>query len=145
MEYRGYDSIGIAVVDEGQLWVQKKEGKLGHLEETLNGYPDAGIGIGHTRWATHGAPSDDNAHPHTDCQGNIAVVHNGIIENYAPLRRRLEEEGHTFRSETDTEVFAHLVEHYYNGSLEGAVRRALQDVKAPTRWRRLRLQNRIRL
>ncbi|NMA63055.1 MAG: glutamine--fructose-6-phosphate transaminase (isomerizing) [Syntrophomonadaceae bacterium] len=130
MEYRGYDSTGIAVVDEGQqLWVQKKEGKLGHLEEKLNGYPDAGIGIGHTRWATHGAPSDDNAHPHTDCQGNIAIVHNGIIENYAPLRRRLEQEGHIFRSETDTEVFAHLVEHYYNGSLEGAVRRALQDVK----------------
>lgn len=129
LEYRGYDSSGVAVIDRQRIWLQKKEGRLACLEETLNGYPRASLGIGHTRWATHGVPSDANAHPHTDCRGEIAVVHNGIIENFARLRKWLQENGHVFTSETDTEVLAHLVEHYYQGSLEEAVRLALQQVE----------------
>jgi len=130
LEYRGYDSAGIAVIHEERLWLLKKEGRLERLEGMLNGsHPRSSLGIGHTRWATHGVPSDDNAHPHTDCRGRIAVVHNGIIENFAGLRRWLEREGHRFSSETDTEVLAHLVEHHYRGSLEEAVRRALEAVE----------------
>lgn len=130
LEYRGYDSAGVAVIHEEGLWLLKKEGRLERLEGMLNGaHPAASLGIGHTRWATHGVPSDDNAHPHTDCKGRIAVVHNGIIENYASLRRWLQEEGHVFTSETDTEVLAHLVEYYYQGSLEDAVRKALDIVE----------------
>ena len=113
LEYRGYDSAGIAVIDEsGALVGSKAEGKLSRLAERLNdGEPLSGpVGVGHTRWATHGRPSDANAHPHMDCTGRIAVVHNGIIENYAALRARLLEAGHVFASETDTEVLAHLIE-----------------------------------
>ncbi len=113
LEYRGYDSAGIAVIDSGgKLAGSKAEGKLSRLAERLNNGASlsGAVGVGHTRWATHGAPSDANAHPHLDCHGRIAVVHNGIIENYAALRARLLELGHVFSSETDTEVLAHLIE-----------------------------------
>ena len=119
LEYRGYDSAGIAVLTStGQLEVRRRAGKIANLIESVeNGSrPHAGsLGIGHTRWATHGRPNDTNAHPHPDCTGVLTVVHNGIIENYAELRSELEHEGHTFRSETDTEVLSHLVERYYFG------------------------------
>ncbi|HVR45787.1 MAG TPA: glutamine--fructose-6-phosphate transaminase (isomerizing) [Candidatus Binatia bacterium] len=132
LEYRGYDSAGIAVIDaSGSLAGSKAEGKLSRLAERLaNGSPLSGaVGVGHTRWATHGAPSDANAHPHLDCGGKIAVVHNGIIENYASLRARLIELGHVFRSQTDTEVLAHLIELHYDGNLEEAVRRTVHEVR----------------
>src|SRR5207248_772589 len=119
LEYRGYDSAGIAVLTStGQLEVRRRAGKIANLIESVeNGSrPHAGsLGIGHTRWATHGRPNDTNAHPHPDCTGVLTVVHNGIIENYAELRSELEREGHTFRSETDTEVLSNLVERYYFG------------------------------
>ncbi len=132
LEYRGYDSAGIAVIDsDGALAGSKAEGKLSRLAERLNnGEALSGpVGVGHTRWATHGRPSDANAHPHMDCRGKIAVVHNGIIENYASLRARLIELGHVFSSETDTEVLAHLIELHYDGDLEEAVRRSLREVR----------------
>jgi glutamine---fructose-6-phosphate transaminase (isomerizing) len=132
LEYRGYDSAGIAVIDAlGALTGTKAEGKLSRLAERLsNGEHLSGVvGVGHTRWATHGRPSDANAHPHMDCTGKIAVVHNGIIENYAPLRARLLELGHTFRSETDTEVLAHLIEMHYDGNLEESVRKTLRELR----------------
>jgi glucosamine--fructose-6-phosphate aminotransferase (isomerizing) len=131
LEYRGYDSAGIAVIDgAGALTGTKAEGKLQRLAERLRngGRLSGSVGVGHTRWATHGRPSDANAHPHMDCTGKIAVVHNGIIENYAPLRARLIERGHIFKSETDTEVLAHLIEEHYDGDLEAAVRRTLKEV-----------------
>ncbi|HUY41988.1 MAG TPA: glutamine--fructose-6-phosphate transaminase (isomerizing) [Candidatus Dormibacteraeota bacterium] len=132
LEYRGYDSAGIAVIDEhGNLCDSKAEGKLARLAERLrNGEKLSGpVGIGHTRWATHGRPSDMNAHPHMDCNGRLAVVHNGIIENYASLRARLLELGHVFRSETDTEVLAHLIELHFDGDLQEALRRTLREVR----------------
>jgi glucosamine--fructose-6-phosphate aminotransferase (isomerizing) len=131
LEYRGYDSAGIAVIDAGGVLAgTKAEGKLGRLAERLLSEPLAGsVGLGHTRWATHGRPSDANAHPHQDCSGKIAVVHNGIIENYSALRVRLLAAGHVFRSETDTEVLAHLIEEYDKGDLVVAVRKALADVR----------------
>ncbi len=132
LEYRGYDSAGIAVIDErGALTGTKAEGKLSRLAERLNngGRISGCVGVGHTRWATHGRPNDANAHPHMDCTGNLAVVHNGIIENYAPLRTKLIELGHVFKSETDTEVLAHLIELHYDGDLEVAVRKTLAEVK----------------
>ncbi|MBV9148269.1 MAG: glutamine--fructose-6-phosphate transaminase (isomerizing) [Candidatus Eremiobacteraeota bacterium] len=132
LEYRGYDSAGIAVLDSrGSLSGTKAEGKLSRLAELLrNGSRLSGqVGVGHTRWATHGRPSDANAHPHLDCSGKIAVVHNGIIENYTPLRAALLDAGHVFTSETDTEVLAHLIEAHYNHDLEDAVRRTLQEVR----------------
>jgi glucosamine--fructose-6-phosphate aminotransferase (isomerizing) len=131
LEYRGYDSAGIAVIDSaGVLTGSKAEGKLQRLADRLrNGGRISGrVGVGHTRWATHGRPSDANAHPHMDCSGKIAVVHNGIIENYSPLRARLIELGHIFKSETDTEVLAHLIEMHDDGDLENAVRRTLAEV-----------------
>jgi glucosamine--fructose-6-phosphate aminotransferase (isomerizing) len=131
LEYRGYDSAGIAVIDlDGVLSGTKAEGKLSRLVDRLESEPLKGTtGLGHTRWATHGRPSDLNAHPHADCTGKIAVVHNGIIENYAGLRDRLIADGHVFRSETDTEVIAHLIETNDEGNLVDAVRRTLKQVR----------------
>jgi glucosamine--fructose-6-phosphate aminotransferase (isomerizing) len=132
LEYRGYDSAGIAVIDDGgRLTGSKAEGKLANLAARLrNGDALHGTtGVGHTRWATHGRPSDANAHPHMDCSGRIAVIHNGIIENYAPLREQLLAQGHVFRSETDTEVLAHLIEAHDEGDLVTALRRTLAQVR----------------
>jgi glucosamine--fructose-6-phosphate aminotransferase (isomerizing) len=132
LEYRGYDSAGIAVIADGVLQVRRSAGKLRNLETILRDRPvDGPVGLGHTRWATHGRPSEENAHPHTDCTGSIVVVHNGILENYLPVKQALLAEGHTFKSETDTEVVAHLVEKYWAeaGSLGEAVRRALGEVR----------------
>ena len=130
LEYRGYDSAGVAVLVDGKVEVVKAKGKISVLAEVLKkGKPEGSVGIAHTRWATHGPPSTKNAHPHPDCEGHIAVVHNGIVENYLELREKLQAEGHTFRSETDTETLAHLFEKYYDGNLEKAVRRGLKDVE----------------
>lgn len=128
LEYRGYDSAGIAIYKDEKLQITKKKGRLAEMVQALGDYPKSGLSIGHTRWATHGVPSDANAHPHLDCKGRIAVVHNGIIENYASLRKELILEGHDFLSETDTEVMAHLIEKYYKDSIEEAVRQALSHV-----------------
>lgn len=130
LEYRGYDSAGIAVVRDGTLEVRRSEGKLGNLEAALRAQPLTGhYGLGHTRWATHGRPTEENAHPHRDCHGRIVVVHNGIVENYLEIKRALTEEGHTFTTETDTEVIAHLVEKYFDGNLETAVIQALGHLR----------------
>ena len=129
LEYRGYDSAGLAVLEDGCLAVRRASGKLRNLEEVLKLNPVEGLfGIGHTRWATHGRPTEENAHPHRDCHGDIVVVHNGIVENYLALKKQLIEEGHTFITETDTEVIAHLVEKYYDGNLESAVRDAVRQL-----------------
>ena len=131
LEYRGYDSAGIAVQVNGHLETKKSVGKIVELEKLLTngGEPVGTIGIAHTRWATHGAPNTVNAHPHTDCKGEIAVVHNGIIENASTLKQKLTALGHKFTSETDTEVVAHLIEEAFTGNLEEAVRAALQQVE----------------
>ena len=132
LEYRGYDSAGIAVLTDRTLHVRRAPGRLKALEQTLAERPiDGTLGIGHTRWATHGRPSEENAHPHTDCHGSLVVVHNGILENYLELKERLAAEGHAFRSETDTEVLAHLIEDRLLrvGDLETAVRLALREVR----------------
>ena len=133
LEYRGYDSAGIAVVDDGNhLEIRRAEGKLRNLEEAIRLKPlDGNYGIGHTRWATHGRPTEENAHPHRDCTGRVVVVHNGIIENYIQLKNRLRNSDHTFVTETDTEVIAHLIEEYLKteGGFEKAVRRAVQDLR----------------
>src|ERR1700716_4421494 len=126
LEYRGYDSAGIAVVaDDGALAMRRASGKLRNLEDAIRMSPIEGAyGIGHTRWATHGRPTEENAHPHRDCTGQIVVVHNGIIENYLELKKQLIAEGHKFVTETDTEIVAHLVEGESKGDgLENAVRR----------------------
>jgi glucosamine--fructose-6-phosphate aminotransferase (isomerizing) len=137
LEYRGYDSAGIAVAGNGEgLQVRRAEGKLRNLEEVLRAKPlDGTYGIGHTRWATHGRPTEENAHPHRDCTGKIVVVHNGIVENYLALKKKLIAEGHKFTTETDTEIIAHLIEKYYlhggNGHrplLEEAVRKAVKEL-----------------
>lgn len=131
LEYRGYDSSGIAIQGaEHDISVEKTNGKIKNLEELLVRHPLKGhTAIGHTRWATHGAPSRENAHPHTDHHDAIAVVHNGIIENFFDLKKTLEDEGVTFRSQTDTEVIVHLISKYYKGNLENAVLRALRELK----------------
>jgi glutamine---fructose-6-phosphate transaminase (isomerizing) len=131
LEYRGYDSAGIALLTmDGEVFVEKKAGKLTNLTDHLNGGAPAGhSGIAHTRWATHGRPNDTNAHPHADCSGRLALIHNGIIENYRELKERLAEKGHRFASETDTEVLAHLIEDHYDGDLVEAVRGALNEVR----------------
>jgi glucosamine--fructose-6-phosphate aminotransferase (isomerizing) len=130
VEYRGYDSAGIAVVTDDGLGIRKVEGKIDGLTALLDESPVSGAsGIAHTRWATHGEPSEINAHPQTDASGRLAVVHNGIVENYRSLRRTLEGDGHVFESETDTEVLAHLIGTCYEGNLEAAVRKALARVR----------------
>lgn len=130
LEYRGYDSSGIAYIENGILKCEKAVGKVAELEKKLDGNTfNTHVGIVHTRWATHGAPTMENAHPHVDCHNEIAVVHNGIVENYDYLKSRLEQEGHIFRSETDTEVLAHLIEKYFQGNLETAVMEALKEVE----------------
>src|SRR5688572_6553927 len=132
LEYRGYDSAGITIQDSGALATRKAVGKIVELEKMMSsngGEPEGTIGIAHTRWATHGAPNHINAHPHHDCKGEIAVVHNGIIENASTLKQKLTALGHKFTSETDTEVVAHLIEEAFTGNLEEAVRAALQQVE----------------
>ncbi len=130
LEYRGYDSAGIAVASENKIHLKRAKGKISDLEKSLGSSSlDGNFGVGHTRWATHGRPSEENAHPHRDCSGSLVVVHNGIIENYLLLKKKLIEEGHTFRTETDTEVIAHLVEKYFHGSLEEAVHQAVQELE----------------
>jgi len=132
LEYRGYDSAGIAVVtQDGKLEIRRAPGKLRNLEEVIQKSPIEGTyGIGHTRWATHGRPTEENAHPHRDCTGQIVVVHNGIIENYLELKEHLQREGHKFVTETDTEIVAHLVEkHMKDLPLEGAVRKSLKELR----------------
>jgi glucosamine--fructose-6-phosphate aminotransferase (isomerizing) len=137
LEYRGYDSAGVAVLKDGSIETRKAAGKLGVLEHAIAARPVAGtVGIGHTRWATHGVPSDANAHPHSDCSGRLVVIHNGIIENYLPLRERLAATGHRFRSDTDTEVIAHLIEAAWAAlpaghpeRLEAAVRAAVRETR----------------
>jgi glucosamine--fructose-6-phosphate aminotransferase (isomerizing) len=127
LEYRGYDSCGIAIAGD-RLIILKDALRVDAMAR--NTPPVSGkLGIGHTRWATRGLPSRENAHPHSDCSGNIAVVHNGIISNFQQLQKQLLEEGHRLLSETDTEVISHLIEKYYNGSLEAAVERALHDIQ----------------
>src|SRR5436190_10022127 len=134
LEYRGYDSAGVAVVRNGEIELRRSAGKLSRLEDVIATQPIEGdYGIGHTRWATHGRPTEENAHPHRDCSGRIVVVHNGTIENYLQIKRRLVDEGHTFVTETDTEVVAHLVEKYSRSGddrvpLEDAVRRAASEL-----------------
>ena len=137
LEYRGSDSAGIAVYcDDESLAVRRASGKLRNLEEAIRQDPlDGKYGIGHTRWATHGRPTEENAHPHRDCKGELVVVHNGIVENYLALKKSLIAEGHKFTTETDTEIIAHLVEKYYlqtgNGArpaLEDAVRKAVKEL-----------------
>ena len=137
LEYRGYDSAGIAVAGNGEgLQIRRAEGKLRNLEEVIRLKPlDGTYGIGHTRWATHGRPTEENAHPHRDCTGRVVVVHNGIIENYLSLKKKLAEEGHKFSTETDTEIIAHLIEKHlkpHNGGarplLEEAVRKTVKEL-----------------
>ncbi|MBD3232552.1 MAG: glutamine--fructose-6-phosphate transaminase (isomerizing) [candidate division Zixibacteria bacterium] len=129
LEYRGYDSAGIAILENGTLYLDKTVGKIANLETKIRGKKFAATtGIAHTRWATHGIPNDINAHPHMDSNGRLAVVHNGIIENYRGLKRFLEKRGHQFRSDTDTEIISHLIEEYYNGDLVEAVRTAMSQV-----------------
>ena len=141
LEYRGYDSAGVAVVRNGQIERRRSAGKLSNLEDALETDPLEGIyGVGHTRWATHGRPTEENAHPHQDCSGNIVVVHNGIIENYLDLKRELQKRGHKFVTETDSEVIAHLLEDEMKAGdgagrgtsgtrLEAATRRALLQMR----------------
>lgn len=130
LEYRGYDSCGIATMDGGEVRIKKGAGMIDEVEKKLHLRELPGkIGIGHTRWATHGKVSEENAHPHTDCSGEIAIVHNGIISNYLELREGLSRRGHAIRSDTDTECIAHLIEEAYHGSLEEAVKAALGEVK----------------
>ena len=129
LEYRGYDSAGIALLNGRGLIVEKSAGKISELEQLVKASrPEGTLGIAHTRWATHGEPNTVNAHPHVDCKGRIAVVHNGIIENFSTLKKKLEQEGHRFTTDTDTEVIAHLIEKYFEGNLERAVATAVQHL-----------------
>ena len=130
LEYRGYDSAGIAIIQDQKLQIRRCSGKLKNLEDLIGKQPLTGeFGLGHTRWATHGRPTEENAHPHRDCKGRIVVAHNGIIENYMSLKRKLVAEGHNFTTETDTEVIAHLIEKNFSGNLEEAVLKTLAELK----------------
>ena len=130
LEYRGYDSSGVAILRDSGAFLVKSAGKVAALEAKLSDAPEKGsTGIAHTRWATHGKPTEANAHPHADCKNSLFLVHNGIIENFVKLKKGLEEKGHRFLSETDTEVLAHLMEEYYNGSLDATVQKALAYVE----------------
>lgn len=130
LEYRGYDSAGVATISDGRIEVRRCRGKICDLKALLEGDALRGtVGVGHTRWATHGKPSEENAHPHRDCSGKLVIVHNGIIENYQELAAQLVSEGHEIRSETDTEILIHLIEKYYEGDLLAAVRAALAHVR----------------
>lgn len=130
LEYRGYDSAGIAVVENGEVKVRRSAGKLKNLEEAIRLKPLRGVfGVGHTRWATHGRPSEENAHPHRDCTNRIVVVHNGIIENYLELREMLLKQKHSILTETDTEIIAHLIEKFYDKDLESAVLKAFREMR----------------
>lgn len=131
LEYRGYDSAGLALVDvNGNLQIRRASGKLHNLEETVRLNPvDGWYGVGHTRWATHGRPTEENAHPHQDSKGEIVVVHNGIVENYLALKQELEDAGHVFSTETDTEIIPHLIEQFYDGDLEAAVRMTVKKMR----------------
>src|SRR3954470_24932570 len=130
LEYRGYDSAGVSLMNGAGVETRKAKGKIAMLESAISQDPvDGNVGIAHTRWATHGPPNECNAHPHHDCTGTVSVVHNGIIENYGPLRAMLKKTGHTFVSDTDTEVLAHLIEAAFDGNLEEAVIDALALVE----------------
>ena len=132
LEYRGYDSAGVAVLVKGKVRIAKRSGKIKDLvamAENRSELDNANLGIGHSRWATHGAPTNINAHPHQDCMANITLVHNGIIENFSTLKEKLLKEGHKFKSQTDTEVIAHLIEEYYKGDLKDAVLKALKELE----------------
>ena len=130
LEYRGYDSSGVALIEDGKIETVRASGKIAALEDKLKSKPLNGhVGIAHTRWATHGAPTEQNAHPHQSFDGNISIVHNGIIENYAILKKKLQSEGIEFKSETDTEVVAHLIARYYNGNLKEAVLKAISKIE----------------
>ena len=130
LEYRGYDSAGIAVMQNNQVQVTKEAGKLAVLEAKLNKVSlSSTVGIGHTRWATHGEPNELNAHPHRDTNDNVFLVHNGIIENYMILKKKLQKDGIVFRSETDTEVLAHLVSKNFDGDLSEAVRKTMSQLE----------------
>ncbi|HEV2348250.1 MAG TPA: glutamine--fructose-6-phosphate transaminase (isomerizing) [Terriglobia bacterium] len=130
LQYRGYDSAGLAVIKENHLEIRRATGKLRHLEEVIRLNPlDGTYGIGHTRWATHGAPTEENAHPHRDCHSTVVVVHNGIIENYLELKKVLQKEGHQFSTETDTEVIAHLIEKYHTGGAAGPAGASANQVR----------------
>ncbi|MBI4424120.1 MAG: class II glutamine amidotransferase, partial [Elusimicrobia bacterium] len=121
LEYRGYDSAGLAILTNGHIELRRSVGKLANLESLIRTDPLKGtVGLGHTRWATHGRPSEENAHPHTDCSGKLVVIHNGIIENYVALKTMLLEKGHRFASETDTEIVAHLIEEKLKGLSRGS-------------------------
>ena len=130
LEYRGYDSAGIAVYEKGKIRVEKCVGRLDALRHKLEGrMPEGSMGIGHTRWATHGRPSDRNSHPHTDESGDFVVVHNGIIENYLMLKEKLIAKGQKFSSDTDTEIVAHLFADFYEGDMEEAVKKVLKTIE----------------
>ena len=130
LEYRGYDSAGVAVYENGNIQIRKYRGRLSILEEHLKKETLKGsLGIGHTRWATHGEPSDINSHPHSNCSGDIVVVHNGIIENYMSIKKMLMEQGYVFKSETDTEVLAHYLDFFYKDDLIEAVRKVLAKIR----------------
>ena len=134
LEYRGYDSSGIATIENNPAFcgikISRAVGKIKNLDVIIQKERFSGtVGIGHIRWATHGKPSEENAHPHIDCSGKIVVVHNGIIENYRQLKKELLSEGHKFRSETDTEVIVHLIEKYYSGDILSAVKTAVKHLR----------------
>lgn len=130
LEYRGYDSAGIAIISNKNIFLRKVVGRVNELEDvTKNEQHESSIGIAHTRWATHGVPNDINAHPHIDCKKRCAVVHNGIVENHRTLKKFLEEQGHTFTSDTDSEVIPHLIEEFYNGNLMAAVKKACSYIE----------------